>query len=368
MLAGEVYASPNKPMKTPLGYSGAGVTTVVGETTAVAEGASATITVGVGVPLRAEYVQIGIGPRNNDGVSAIRGRDNGQGTLFGAGIGGSVDYITGNINLTLTGPIAAGQEIRVTYQENYEVADDIPAIDLFFDSKPVRAEIFALKGTIGLFENFAIRKRFGMNLDESLAQDLVGEINAEMGGTLIRRMNEAQFTTPVDFYVRPNVGISSWEQLQSFNLALPQVEANMLLATGRGTISTMIAGVQAAAIIASLPGFVKSTDGNTVGPHVYGSLNGVTVIRVPDPAILAPWSILTPWKGPSPFEASAFYAPYMPLVVTSTLNNRLNPLKQDKAAATWAALDVLVPGFIGKMNVINAQPPQEINVTTTPSA
>ena len=35
----------------------------------------------------------------------------------------------------------------------------------------------------------------------------------------------------------------------------------------------------------------------------------------------------------SPFEASLVYAPFMPLVITDTLPNGVNPLKGQRAAA-----------------------------------
>lgn len=117
-------------------------------------------------------------------------------------------------------------------------------------------------------------------------------------------------------------------------------------------ISTMIAGRDAAAIIGTLPGFVKLSDGSTMGPHIYGTLDGATVVRVPYDAVLGTNKVLLMYKGTSPFEAPAVYSPYMPLVVTTALPTGANPLLNQKAAAVWAAVECLVPNFITTLNVI----------------
>ena len=55
------------------------------------------------------------------------------------------------------------------------------------------------------------------------------------------------------------------------------------------------------------------------------------------------------WKGNSPWEAPAVYAPYMPLTSTATLpHTGKNPLGEMKAVACWAALETLVPQYSTK--------------------
>lgn len=87
----------------------------------------------------------------------------------------------------------------------------------------------------------------------------------------------------------------------------------------------MVAGRDAAAVIGTLPGFVKLSDGSTIGPHIYGTLDGATVVRVPFGSILGTNRVLLMYKGASPFEAPAVYSPYMPLVVTTALPTGANP-------------------------------------------
>ena len=53
----------------------------------------------------------------------------------------------------------------------------------------------------------------------------------------------------------------------------------MLGNAGRGMISSIVAGRDVCAIIGTLPGFVKLSDGSTIGSHIYGTLDGATVVR-----------------------------------------------------------------------------------------
>lgn len=101
---------------------------------------------------------------------------------------------------------------------------------------------------------------------------------------------------------------------QTYKYYLAGAEQVLVNNAGRGTISLLIVGQVHASIIQTLPGFVKLFDGNGLGSHVFGTLDGITVIRVMEQNILAPNAGLAVWKGLSPFEAAAVYAP--------CLNNR----------------------------------------------
>lgn len=140
---------------------------------------------------------------------------------------------------------------------------------------------------------------------------------------------------------------------QTFKDKLAQAESTLIGNAGRGTISQIIAGRTVCSIIQTLPGFEKLTDGTTLGVHIFGKLDGITIIRVPEDAILAANKAIITWKGLSPFEAPVVYAPYMPLVVTSTLPVAPNPLQQMKAAAVWAGIESLVPNFATNFEVLN---------------
>ncbi len=135
-------------------------------------------------------------------------------------------------------------------------------------------------------------------------------INSEITRTLIGII-EANSQGPATTFVRtPPAGVSFFEHKQTFKDSLAVAEATILGNAGRGMISTMVAGRDACAIIGTLPGFVKLSDGSTMGAHIFGTLDGATVVRVPHGEILDTNRVLLMYKGTSPFEAPAVFFSY----------------------------------------------------------
>jgi len=280
----------------------------------------------------------------------VFGQDDGNGNIIGAGVSGTVNYVTGAISLTFATAPANGASIYASYQANYEAADDIPKIRTEWASTSIMAKVYALKGTIGMLQSFGMRKRFGIVAEDELARDLVAEINAEIGGDLIRQF-VANAPVNTDWSKTPPDGVSYYEHKQTFKDALADVESAMIGQAGRGVISALVAGRNVAAIVSTLPGFEKLADGSTIGAHIFGTLDGMVVVRVTDASVLNADQAIGIYKGANPFEAAGVYAPFMPLTVTTTLPAGKNPLGNQRAAAVWAGVEVLVSNFISKLTV-----------------
>ena len=340
--AGQVVVDPRTGVTTSQGYA-----SNILEAVTIATSASGTVsyTATLVGPIKRESFVISLATTN------VQGKDVGNGAIWGAGVSGTIDYITGVVTLTFAADPGAGKAIVATYQQNYELSTDLPQIDSFYDSKSVMARVYALKGTIGMLQSYGMTKRFGMVAEDELAKDLVQEINREIGGDMIRKL--ANVALGLTTWSRtPPAGVSYFEHKQTFKDALQQAEATIVGNAGRGTISVLVVGKDTAAIIATLPGFQKLSDGTTLGSHVYGTLDGVTVVRVIEPNILGGYEGLALWKGQSPWEAAAVYAPFMPLSVTDALPQAPNPLISMKAAAVWCGVETLVPQYVTKFNVI----------------
>jgi len=196
-----------------------------------------------------------------------------------------------------------------------------------------------------------MQKRFGKIAEDEMSKDLVQEINKEIGGDIVRLLfAQAQGTTNFANSVLP-AGVSDFDHRQSYKFKLADAEAVMAGNSGRGTISLMIVGRSQAALIQTLPGFEKITDGNTLGMHVFGTLDGVPVIRVVEQGLLGLNDGICLWKGTSPWEAAVVYSPFMPLTMTDLLPMSPNPLQRMRAAAVWAGVDVIVPQYATKMTI-----------------
>src|ERR1019366_7113690 len=85
----------------------------------------------------------------------------------------------------------------------------------------------------------------------------------------------------------PTGGGSYFEHKLTLLDAMADTAALMVKAAGRGTVNCWVVGRVAAAILSTLPGFTKVFDDNSFGPHIYGSINGMVVVRVPFSSVLS---------------------------------------------------------------------------------
>lgn len=343
--ADDTFVNPKSGQVTPRNYAGNKVTEVIVASTTNST-TDYTGTLGT-VPVQKESINI---VTSFSGVT-VAVRDDGEGNLLGVGLSGTINYVTGAWTLNFEDNPGGGETITATYQQNYETATNLPLITQFWDSSPVKAEVWALRGTFGMLQDFEMQNRFGTVAEDELARDLVAAINAEIGGALIQLIGTNTQGTAVDFDKTPSSGVGLNEHYQSFKIKLRQAEATLVKNAGRGAVNTIIADVDSCAVLASLVGFQQLTDGDTIGAHIFGTLDGKTIVRVNDTNILSANTIRLIHKGASPFEGPAVWAPYMPLVVTNTLQNLDNPLQNQRAAAVFGAVDVLVPNFITSMTI-----------------
>jgi len=327
--------------------SGLASNVVSDKVVATGDGSTTTFNVTLdSIPVRPETFEVKAG--------SAYGKDDGKGTILGVGVWGTIDYSTGAVELNFASAPASGEEIKVGYQVDIEGANDLPSIGSVFESIPVTARIYALKGVVGLLQSYALRQRFGIVAEDELAKDLVVAINNEIGGDLIRKMNANPAGGTITWDKTPPSGVSYFEHKQTIKDSLADLEGKIVSNAGRGVINVIIAGAKVAAILSTLPGFEKVADGKAMGAHVFGTLDGVTVIRVNDANALPGNVALGIYNPDNPFEGAAVYAPYMPLTTTELIPLSPNPLTNQKAAAVWAGVEVLVPQFVGKLNVQNA--------------
>lgn len=337
MTSGDVMAAGNAALKSPSAYSSNFVDAATGATS-VNSTTHYSFTLAE-YPVRRQTFKLALA------TTGVNGFDDGTGTIYGVGMSGTINYESGAVVVDLVANPGSGKALACTYQVNVEGQEDIASIQTFFDNKPIHARVYALKGSIGLLQSYGVRKRFGTVAEDELAADLVSEINAEIGADLIKKLKAGAVGATHWNATPPSGNYSYFDHKQEFLDKIAQAEATMVGNAGRGTISSIIAGTSICALLENFPGFQKISDGSTLGAHVFGTLNGKTIIRVVEGAVLNANAAIPVWRGTSPFEAAAVYAPFMPLVVTSTLQNGVNPLSQQKAAAVWAGVDVVVPAF-----------------------
>lgn len=226
--------------------------------------------------------------------------DDGRGTLMGNGMFGSVNYDTGVVNLQFaTDP--GTHNISANYTINVESENsDVVGISGTLTSTSIRAEVFALKSEAGLLHNYSLSKRFGKIADEESAKDLTSELIRTINTAAIKKLDYA-CTNQVTWNKSAPAGVSYADHKRTFVDAFARAEGALSTAAGRGIISRMIAGTNAAAVLRGIEGFVTvdSSLNQTVG--LYGYLNGIPVIRAG--TNIDTDSILCCYKGGSYFES-----------------------------------------------------------------
>jgi hypothetical protein len=354
---GQVFLDPRTGEKLNQGF--ASNHTI--ETLATGDGSAKTFSAVLsGKPSRSQFLKVSV-----DNEPTIKGADVGVdyggdksvGQIYGQGVFGTVNYETGLVSLTFSTAPATGHAVKIEFQQNLEKAADLPAIESYWDSRTVEAQVYALKSTIGMLQQFALQKQYGESALDELSADLIRSLNQEIfGDLLVKILGAAPGTSK--FYRKAPTGVSYFEHKMTYTDQLALANADMAGRAGRGQISVMVVGRQHAAVVEGIPGFKKLSDGKALGAHIFGELNGVVYVRVNEDAMMGGdgYRGVGIFKGDSPFDAAAVYAPFMPLAVTSDLP-MANPLNTQRAAATMAAVDLIVPQYLSNFNVVDTQDP-----------
>lgn len=287
--------------------------------------------------------------------SNIKLIDDGKGNLIGLGGHGTINYETGDFTVSfLANPGAAGKLLG-SYATNFETMNEIPTISSDYDFMSVKARTFALRSDIGLFKSFSLGKRFGINVEESIARDLTQELTTEVAsGVVMEAYLGATGNTNWNKNIPTGASYSYTEHKLTFFDALSDAESAILGNAGRsGGQSALVAGLKATAVIRTLPGFKPADNLNAVlGTHFFGTLDGRAVIRT---TVIPENEIIMISKGTSMFDNAVVYAPYLPLFVTNTAEGiDHNPLKSQKGVALQAGMAAPVPTLITKITITNA--------------
>lgn len=356
LTAGQKVIDPRTGVVTPKGYSS---NQMNGVEVMTANGTAKTYSfVLAGGPVRREFTRIttsiagvmceDVGPK---------GADQDLGSLFGAGVSGTIKYSTGAVTLTFSDIPASGVKAFASYQINLEDAQDIPRMTSFLDSTMIEAHAYALKSVVGMFQQFALKKQFGDSYLDDLTLDLTKEINAEVGGDMIAKYREAHASSgssAVTFSKALPTGAAYTEKQyrENYGLRLGEVETKMIEASGRGTVKVMIVGREHGAFVRNLEGFNVLSDGATLGCHIFGSYKGIVYVRVPEEQILGKDEGIALYSGASALESAGVYAPFMPLTIVNKPAGGANPLLDQTVGATMAGLKVVVPTFIQKLDLV----------------
>jgi len=295
-------------------------------------------------PVRPSTVSISAVP--DGGGAAMIVTDNGSGALVGDVDGGgtnTIDYATGDIDVTFSSAVDDGEIVKVTYKWNMEENPSmIPEVDLKITSEAVLAENRALRAFYNVFSAYDLAQAWGRDMDTELEAALAAEIRKEIDGELLEEMRVAQADYAVEFTAASTVYVSQVEHNKEFLNKAIEASNFIYQSTRRAAGNIMVVGTSVANIIESLGSNYFTPAGKPqVGPHFAGVFgNKFRVYKNPYyPS--SEW--LTLYRGDTFLEAAYVYAPYMPFFTTQLGINE--ELVGRKAAATSSARKMVNEDF-----------------------
>lgn len=332
------------PQKQAVGFAGEKVYQNLGTLTASVQNYTFNLTP---APVRERSLTITF---NNTSQKLI---DDGDGNIVpvgGALATGTINYTTGLVTVdfipTIVGTEIAFAEFGTEFEEN----GNLPTIQSGYNSADVRAEVFAVRSEMGMLKAFEMKQTFGKEAETEMINDLTQEINAELGNTLISRLAQASFGTPIGWDATAPAGVSEVEHKLAFRNRIAEASSKIAQAAGRGEVTTIVCGVKAAQLFDQLGGLFERTGFASSGPTLYGMYNKtIPVIRAID--VIGDSDVYCMYKGSGNFDAPAVYCPYMPLVVNGSLPVLNNVLKTQGFALVWSAMKVVVNRFITKIEI-----------------
>jgi len=258
-----------------------------------------------------------------DGVEVAT--DDGAGTITGTGITGTIDYDTKALSLTWTTAPTAGQVITCEYYANSESdATAIRELQLGLNVIPVVAKSHPLRLSWSVQAQLAATAAIALDVEDTLSVIAGQFLKIERDRQLIRYIGTLAGAVDTDlvFDAVAVSGLSRREKFGDFVITLNQAKREIFTASGRGSVSWIVAGTTAAVVIKSMPGFVPAAAVTPIGAHVVGTVDGVTVIE--DPAMVgttgsaAPTEYLVGYNGILPGDSGVIIADWIPVYFTPT--------------------------------------------------
>lgn len=278
-----------------------------------------------------------LGEFTDDGKGKIVSDDN--------KVTGTIDYDTGNINLTLdTSVTATAVTPELSYEYNNEVigTNGIPEVDLTIREITLHARSKKLRSLYNFDAAYDLQMSQGIDIDEVLLESCSQQLKFELDGDIIN-----------DLYIGAGQK-STWSKTKDDHITqdahwatfLDELNAcrnKIFQKTKRVTGNFVVLGTEAATIVEHFQGtrFKGAEAGNAVGPHFAGVLDGVTKVYK-DP-YLPEGAYLVGYKGAIWLDTGYVLGVYLPLYATNLI--MLDDFVGRRGYATSNARRLLKPNY-----------------------
>ena len=248
---------------------------------------------------------------------AVSGIDDGAGAISGTGITGTINYTTGAVAVTFTvAPILAAQPSAVGSTDLETNPAGIRQVEIQLLTVPIQAKPHPLNIKYSSQAQLAAAAHLNLDIPDVLT-NLVGSfIKQERDVTLINTiLSKATLDTLLDFDATPPSNYSKLAKYAEIQTKLNYAESKIQQTQGRGGVSWVLAGNNAADVWRNAAGFQPIAVNAPIGPHKIGTLRDgtVSVIKVP---FMDSNTYCVGFKGYVVGDSATILAEWIPLYAT----------------------------------------------------
>lgn len=225
-----------------------------------------------------------------------------------------IDYET----MTVSGDgLEVGSKIRYIYDNEIIPQNDLPLLNAKMEVMPLQAKVRRIAIYYSQIANFQAKTDYGVNLDEQLASQAVGELAYEIDSEVVALLAaSAELKDELKWSKTQVVGVSLMEHYAGFAEKLEMAKAVVYRRTQKFAPNYMLVAPEVMPIIAFIPGWQPAAAGVVNGPYFAGTLNGMKVYVSP---MMNNGEFVLGVNGNDLQTSAAVYAPYMPIVPTQLL-------------------------------------------------
>ena len=332
------------------GYANAGLTVVLGKTTAAATLNFAAGLANVPVQPRTTVVSTVI-----DGVQHYAKDVDGVGTLAGDIFYGTVNYDTGDVVIYASEAFEADLDVTAFYATDIEAEGNVAKVNTDLDYKLVTAQPHALQAEVGLFKQYEANKRLGINAADRTAEKLIQEMGRETSTRMIN-LAAANIGAGTENWSSAVPAGDTWPVYKlGYKDTLIDASTDIYRAAGRGSGNCYIADVNGDKMFRKLPGFVDGGMDGIQGAVFAGTFEG-------RPEVLAPMvadggagskagTVINIFKSRQAWDGALVLGVYMPLISIKDIANAQNILQTVQGVAAWQGYLLTSPAFVSQAKI-----------------
>lgn len=252
--------------------------------------------------------------------------DNGNGALVGnessSPSSGTVNYDTGVVSVTFGTAPASGVQPTYEYNYSYEANPDaIRSVDIRMTNIPVTAEAHPLRVSWSTQAQLAASAHLNLDIPDMLTNLAASFIKQERDILLINQIMAATAQdTNLNFDATQPTGYSRLAKYAEIELKLNYAESKIQREMGRGGISWVLCGTNAADIWRNAASFEPSDVVAPIGAHKIGTLRDGTVDVIKAPFLNAD-QYAVGFKGYVLGDSAAICAEWIPLYASPTFQS-----------------------------------------------